>query len=144
METIRGNRAPRLPKQPEGSGNCCISPSLVCYHLCTEKPRLCGTTTQEAVLWEHVVEFSDPSSSAFTPDPGTQGHGQGHTVKEVLRTLAIPFFSRKRAEVYSVNLQLGPPGCTSLACFSALLCESVCGIHFQNDFFFFLNTQAKD
>ena len=46
LEMIRGNRAPRLPKQPKGLGNCCISPSLVCYHLCTEKSRLCGTTTR--------------------------------------------------------------------------------------------------
>lgn len=37
LELITGNRAPRLPKHPQGLGSCCISASLVCYHLCTEK-----------------------------------------------------------------------------------------------------------
>ena len=37
LEMIRGNRAPRLPKHPEDLGSCCISASLVCYHLRTEK-----------------------------------------------------------------------------------------------------------
>lgn len=70
-----------------------------CATICAQRsPRLGACTSggqqlgEEAAPSEHAAEFSDQSASAFTPDSGTQGRGQGQAVEAVLRENASDSF----------------------------------------------------